>query len=182
MVDVVPAAGILTVDLVDGVGGIVLADEEATSNSFTIAATGLTTAWSAENGFFRTPATLPPATFLRIRISTAVSTGTSVFVDEVYFGEADELYTDGLCIAIFDGADDWEPGDRFTVTATNDYAGELHHWLDRCFTLRENRLIFPTNAAGSETIADSLLDPYAWLLLENGEQLLTESGPPLVTE
>lgn len=156
-VDSVPAAGVLTVDLVDGVGGTVIADDAGTNNSFTIDATGLTTSWVAQSGFFRTPTAMPATCFLRVRISTAVSTGTSVFLDEAYLGEPDELYTDGLVVAAFTGPTDWVVGDRASVAVTNDRAGLIHEWFNRVFSLRENRLLLPSDNAGNETIDDALV-------------------------
>lgn len=156
-VDSVPAAGVLTVDLVDGVGGTVIADEAGTNNSFTVDATALTTSWVAKTGVFRTPANMPNQAYLRIRISTAVSNTTSVFVDEVMLLPITELYPDGPSVAIFDGADAWLEGDIITFTITNDRAGLFHEWLDRLLALRENRQQFPVDTGGSETQADSLV-------------------------
>ncbi len=156
-VDVVPAAGVLTVDLVDGVGGTVINDDEGTANSFTIDATGLTTSWVSQSGFFRTPTAMPATAFLRVRISTAVSTGTSVFLDEAYLGEPDELYTDGLVVAAFTGPTAWVIGDRASIAVTNDRAGLIHEWFNRVFSLRENRLLLPSENTGNETIDDALV-------------------------
>jgi hypothetical protein len=156
-VDSVPAAGVLTVDLVDGVGGTVIADEQGTNNSYTIDATALTTAWAASSGWFRTPATLPAQCYLRIRISTAVSNTTSVFLDEVALVAGNELYPDGPVISIIEGEDAWEPSDRAVIALTNDRAGKIHEWLDRVFGLRERRLLFPTDSSGTETVDDALV-------------------------
>ena len=173
-----PAAGVLTVDLVDGVGGTVLVDDQGTANSFTIAATGLTTSWAAQTGFFRTPATLPPVVYFRVRISTAVSSGSSVYIDEAMLFEADELYTDGLAVSVIEGPAEWEPDDRAVITTTNDWAGLLHEWLDRVFGLRESRLLFPTS--GSPTINDDLA--LSALLAEDGASLLTEASETILLD
>lgn len=178
LVDVVPAAGVLTIDLVDGVGGTVINDEQAAPNSFTIDATALTTAWALQSGFFRTPATLPAATYLRIRMSTAVSNGTSLFVDEAVMVKADELYADGLAISIIEGPDEWEPNDRAVIAVTNDRAGRMHDWLARVFGLRESRLLFPTS--GSETINDDLA--LSALLAEDGATLLSEDSETILLD
>jgi len=155
--DSVPAAGVLTVDLVDGIGGTVINDQAGTANSFTIAATGLTTSFVAKTGVFRTPAAMPAQVYLRIRISTAVSNTSSVFVDEVYLGEMAEAYPGGPSLEVFDGATAWLVDDRITATITNDRAGLLHEWMDRALGLRESGLIFPVDAGGTETQADSLV-------------------------
>lgn len=155
--DSVPAAGVLTVDLVDGVGGTVVADQAGTNNTFTVSATGLTTSFVAKTGVFRIPASPPSQVYLRIRISTAVSNTSSVFIDEVQLVEMTECYTDGLSVAVFDGSTAWLAGDLATVTVANDRAGALAEWLDRVLGLRESRLLFPTKTDGSETQVDGLI-------------------------
>lgn len=178
LVDVVPAAGVLVVDLVDGVGGTVLNDAQGTANSFAFNAADLTTSWACQSGFFRTPATLPPVVYFRVRISTAVSSGTSVYLDEAALVEADELYADGLSVSILDGADEWEPADRAVISTTNDRAGQIHEWLNRVFSLRENRLLFPTS--GSPTINDDAA--LLALLTEGGETLTTEDSETILLD
>lgn len=121
------------------------------------AAIALTTQGSPASPVFRTPATLPPSTYLRIRISTAVSAGTSVFCDEVVLVPMTELYTGGPFVASFTGSTEWALGDTSTLPMANDRAGALHEWMNRAFDLRENNLLIPTNSTGSETIADSLI-------------------------
>jgi len=177
--DVVPAAGILSVDLVNGVGGSIITDDESTANAYDVnAASAITTAWQGFPGVFRTPAVLPSQVYFRIRISTAVTVGSSIFLDEAYFGPIDELYTDGALLAMFDGETEFEIGDRVILTLENNRAGDIHEWMDRIFALRENRLIFPTAAPGTETINDD------WaagaLLLEDGATLLTEDSTPIL--
>jgi hypothetical protein len=165
LADVVPAAGVITVDLVDGIGGTVVADEAGTSNSFTITCSALTTSFVAKNGVFRTPKIMPAAIYLRIRISTAVTAGTSIYFDHAALVEMTELYKGGPSAAIFSGktpmrkssTDGQVEADYFVLTAVNAQAGEIQTWFDRNFNMREKGLLLPSNAAGSETIADSLV-------------------------
>lgn len=157
LADVVPAAGEVTIDLVDGIGGTVLQDDQGVNNSFTVDCTALTTSFSAQSASFRTPSNLPPSVYLRIRISTAVSDGTSLFLDEVCLVPETELYAGGLFATCFTGPTPWRVGDRVTITATNDRAGALHEWMERVFGLRASRLLLPTDSGGSETIDDSLI-------------------------
>jgi hypothetical protein len=79
----------------------------------------------------------------------------SLYLDEVYLGEPDELYADGPSVAIFDGSTAWLAGDVVTLTVTNDRGGALSEWLDRVLGLRESRLQFPVS--GSPTQADALI-------------------------
>jgi hypothetical protein len=159
--DVIPAAGVFTVDLVDGIGGTVINDDESTANSLTFNAASLTTSWQhlsdlvSGEVFFRTPRVLPDNVYLRVRISTAVSSGTSVWIDEVAMKKADEIYAGGPWIAAFDGSDAFDIGDLFAVTVSNDRSGLLHEWLNRNYDMRENRQLLPV--AGSPTIPDSVV-------------------------
>jgi hypothetical protein len=151
--DSVPAAGVLTVDLYDG--SAVINDDEGTANSFTIAATGLTTSYVASNGVFRLPRVVPPVIYLRIRISTGVSNTSSVFIDHCALGEARELYDGGPVAALFAGADHFAVGDTFTIAVTNDRAGSFQEWFERWFDMRAKGLLLPSDGTGS--IADSLI-------------------------
>jgi hypothetical protein len=155
--DVVPAAGVFTVDLVDGIGGSVINDDAGTANSFTFTGAGLTTSFAAKNGVFRVPTVLPPLVYLRIRQSTAISNGTSVFIDDVRMTPMTKLYAGGPFVAVFPGPVDFVSGDTVTLTITNDRAGAIHEWMNRVFDLADNELLIPTDNAGSETIADSLI-------------------------
>jgi hypothetical protein len=152
-----PAAGVLTVDLVDGVGGTVINDAAGTDNSYTIGHASLTSSFQAFTGVFRMPAAPPAQAYLRIRISTAVTNTVSVYLDEVYLGEMTEAYVDGPSVIVFNGGTDWLAGDLATVTVTNDRAGLIHEWLNRLLGLRGERLLFPTVTDTSETQADSLV-------------------------
>jgi len=155
--DVVPAAGVITVDLVSSTTGTVINDDEAVANSFTIDATALSnSAFTHQAGVVRSPSTLPDTVFLRIRISTAVSTGTSLFLDEVCVVEMDQIYTGGLSAALFTGPVRWELDDLITLPVTNDRTGALNEWANRVFELRSNNLLIPTDTGGSETQPDSL--------------------------
>lgn len=180
-----PAAGVLTIDLVDGIGGSVVNDEQGTANSVSLSHASFTTSFQAVLAAFRTPAATPSQLYFRIRISTAVTNGVSLYLDDVFLGAMDEAYTDGPSVAVFDGSTDWLADDLITVTVSNDREGLFHEWLDRVLTLRENRLLFPVDDSGTETQSDSLIvvpDESSALRSEAGGQLLTEDGFDLYTE
>lgn len=159
--DSAPAAGVLAIDLVDGVGGTVLADAQGVNNSLIIAATGLTTGWKhlrdlqASECVFRTPAVLPTVVYLRIRISTAITSGRKVFVDSVALAPAVELYTGGPLVAAFAGSTPFAAGDTWSIATTNDRAGLVREWCERNFGLATLGLALPTSA--SPTIPDSVV-------------------------
>lgn len=163
MADVVPAAGVITIDLVDGIGGSVVADEAGTSISSTIDCTALTTSFAARSFTFTTPQTMPTVTYWRIRISTAVSSGTSIFLDHACLVAMTELYAGGPCVAIFSGnilpeaKNGTSDGDYLTLTVANNYAGEFQSYFERNFQMAAKRLRLPSVTDGSETLADSLI-------------------------
>lgn len=163
MTDSIPAAGVITIDLVDGIGGSVIADEAGTNNSFTVDCTGLTTSFAAKTGTFRTPKNLPAIVYLRIRITTAISNTSSVFIDHASLVEMVELYPDGLSVALFSGATPWKKGsgqvvgDYIAVTVANDRAGLFQEWFERNFDMRSKGLLLPSVTDGSETQDDALI-------------------------
>lgn len=161
--DVVPAAGVITIDLVDGIGGSVIADKQAVNNSFTFNASALTTGWQHVSALvsgecvFRMPLVVPPLVYLRIRISTAITNTRQMFVDHVALAEMQELYSGGPLIAAFSGATPLKNEDSWTVTVANDRAGEIQEYYNRNFKMAEQGLLLPSNASGSETIPDTVI-------------------------
>lgn len=154
--DSAPAAGVFTVELLEGVAGTVIADDAGTNNSFTIDATALTTNMTNKTGTFITPKNMPANAYLGIRISTAVSNTSSVYIDEAIMVPSTQLYPSGLYASAFTGRTRWKVGDKCTLTQTNDRGGEIHEWLDRFFDLSGREIRFPTNTAPA-TQPDTLI-------------------------
>lgn len=163
LADVVPAAGVITIDLVDGIGGTVIQDSQGTNNTFTFDAADLTTSFQhlsdlvSGETVFRLPAVVPDLVYFRFRISTAVSSGTSVFVDELAMDEMTELYPGGPLAKPFSGATEFKTEDEFTLTTTNDRAGAVQEWMQRNFDMRNLGFLLPSDTGGAETIPDSVL-------------------------
>jgi hypothetical protein len=161
--DVVPAAGVITIDLVDGIGGSVIADAAGTNNSITFNAADLTTSWQSLTDLvsgecvFRTPTVVPGLVYLRIRQSTAVSAGTSVFIDQVAFTSMSRLYPGGPYVAAFTGSTEIKAADTWSVAVTNDRAGGLQEWFNRNFDTANLGLLLPSDSGGSETIPDAVI-------------------------
>lgn len=161
LADVVPAAGVIRVSLWDG--SAVINDAQGTANSFTQACASLTTSYVAKNGVFRTPRVMPPVVYFRIEITTAISGGTSVFVDNCALKKMDALYNGGPEVALFSGAARFRKGgeqqtpDKFTLTATNNRAGAMQEQFDRNFAMRDKGLLLPSDTGGTETVLDSLI-------------------------
>lgn len=156
------AAGVLTVELVDG-SGVVIKDNNNADNSFTINLTTLTTDYTAYNGVFRTPTIMPSSYAIRYRMSTALSNGRSVYLDKAAVGEEmDQLYTGGPYLAVFAGSIPLLKDDLATVAITNSRGsgGTLDTWQTAMFRLFNNEiqgeeLLLPSSA--TPTIADALI-------------------------
>jgi hypothetical protein len=74
-------------------------------------------------GFFRTPRVLPAAVYLRIRLSAALSVGTTLLVDHLAMAEPTRLYQQGPYIAPFSASANVIKGDSFSIAVTNDRGG-----------------------------------------------------------
>lgn len=156
------ASGVVQFRLLDGIGGSVINDQQGTANSFTINASALTTGWQSiaelvTQPVFRTPRKMPPTVYLSVRFSTSPPSGKIVVIDSLVLTQMAEMYAGGPFIAAFGGAEQFRVGDEWQVTVTNDRAGVLHEWCNRFFSLAANRLLLPSNAAGAETIPDSVV-------------------------
>jgi hypothetical protein len=156
-VDVVPAAGVLEIALVDGAGTIIN-DAQGVANSFTKSLPAATTGYLPLNGVFRTPAVMPTIARLRIRLTTALSTGSTLFIDELCFAGMSQSFQGGAYIACFAGnvpmIGNDTARDRWTWTLTNT-AGLFQRLFDRFFAMKSLQLLLPS--ASSPSISDSLI-------------------------
>lgn len=157
--DVVPAAGVLQVALVDGSGTIV-ADVQAVNNATTFSVPGFSTSWVAKSATFRTPNLMPSTIKLRIKQTTAISMGSILFLDQMALTEMSKLYLGGPYIAAFSGATNWLLNDKKSVTITNDRGGAadldtFQTLMDRLFNLRTMEQLLPSS--GSPSISDTLI-------------------------
>lgn len=162
IVDTTPAAGVLTIDLYSATAGAVVADDQATNNTFTIALTGLTSAtWTVQNGVFRMPKNPPADTALRIRMTTALTSGRTLNIDRVCIAPMSVPYVGGPGLAVFSGATPFVVGDGWNVVNANNQGGSTYGatfqtLFDRFFGMRELRLVLPSTT-GSPTHADTLI-------------------------
>ena len=161
--DSAPAAGVITVDLVDGIGGTVLTDEESNNNALTFNASTLTTSWQTLDTLvtaecvFCTPRVLPDVVYLRLRISTAVSNTSSVYLDDVVLTEMTSLYGGGPLVAVIEGESAFRVDDTWTATMTNDRAGLVGEWANRNFDLATKELLIPSATGAAETVPDGVV-------------------------
>lgn len=153
--------GVIKFELVDGISGAVIQDDQGTNNAITVDVDDLTTSFQAltelvTEPVFRTPTKMPPLTYLRVRFSTAPTSGTRVFFDELALAAMTELYAGGPYAALFGGADAFRVGDKFTLTVSNDYGGDVHQWANRMFGLGASRQLLPS-VASSPAVPDSVI-------------------------
>lgn len=153
------AAGAIQVRLLDGSNAQVTDDTGANIIAFTTAVGSLSSAaWTACNGSFTTPKVLPTVQKINIRVSTAITNGESIYVDDLTMVEvSDPVYTGGPFVSVHAGATNPIVGDRTLVTIANDRAGEFQEWFDRVFNMKIKGFQVYSDTGGTETIADSLI-------------------------
>jgi hypothetical protein len=111
----------------------------------------------AKNTVFRLPDPVPATVKIRVRLSTALSSGSSIFIDHLALTPATQLYTGGPYAAIFSGATDFEIDDKWSLTVTNAQAGAFQTLFDRLFDMRSKGLLLPSATGAAETIDDALI-------------------------
>lgn len=158
-VNTAPAAGVLAISLTDG-SNTTLTDAASTSNSKSVTLSGLTSSWSSTTITFVTPRVLPTETRLQIKLTTALSSGTTLYIDDVCMNEATQLYEGGPYLSVFAGSTKTIVADRHTITVANDrgsssYSANFQALFDRWFNMRALKLQLPY--AASPNIADSLI-------------------------
>lgn len=161
------AAGVLTIDLHDGTN--VINDDEGTANTFNIDLTALTASFAAKNTVFRLPTPLPAAVYLRLRISTALTVGRSVYIDHLAARKMVSLmpsdawsapYAAGFSGAVNFSADDktWREGGTsrvFKIASANNWASEWQKLFNRWFSHSKLGVLLP--ASGTTLINDALI-------------------------
>lgn len=161
--DVVPAAGVLVVDLFDG--SSVIADEAGTNNSLSIDLTGISTSYVAKNVVFRLPEPVPATVYLRVRLSTALSSGSSIFIDSLAMAamqQPSRAVGRVPFVAVFSGSTNWslDDGDpnlvnTFKIETANDRASDWQTLWDKLFDSGSSGFILPSS--GTTAISDSLI-------------------------
>lgn len=147
-----PAAGVLSLDLYDGTS--VINDDAGNANQVTVSLSAVNdTNWHALTGMFRLPDPLPAAVYLRIRLSTALSVGTSLFLDQAAMVEATRLYAGGPYLAAFAGGVDFAADDTFLIAVANNRTSIYQEAFDVFFDTMESDTRLPTD--GSPSIANS---------------------------
>lgn len=154
-----PAAGVFEMSLIDAIAGTTVTDDASVNNLTTRTLTTISTTWTAVNAVFRTPRILPAnGVKLKLRASTAISSGTTTFIDRCSFTPMTNTYPGGVAIAIFSGATALATNDKWTLAVTNTWGG-FQREFQRLFKMAGTGglgLVIPF--AGSNNISDSLID------------------------
>ncbi len=159
--DDIPAAGVLKIELIDGTSGSVITDDQGVANTLTFNASSLLTTWQSLDALvsgdvvFRTPLNVPSIVYIRLRISTAVTSGRSIFLDRFTVAPMTQLYAGGPFVQVIDGRDSFVVNDKFTLTVANNRAGLVQEWFARNFNMAQLGLLLPSS--GSPTIPDSVV-------------------------
>lgn len=151
------AAGVVEFSLVDSTPTI-LTDDATTNLSATFAHGTIATSYGFHSFSFVTPKNLPSTYKFRVRASTALTSGESVFIDHLSFAEASLVYAGGPYTTVHSHPTKFVLGDTFTLTVANSWATAL--WammLQRMFDMRGLGLQVPSVTGAAETVADSLL-------------------------
>lgn len=150
-----PLSGALQVALVDGEGNVT-ADEQGAANSFTVDLTSLGTSLAARSGCFRTPRILPAVLRLRLRLTTTLPIGRTLYVDEVGFSQAVPLYQGGPSASLYSGRMPIAREDSWTIAVTNSATEtSWHRAFDRLFDGRARGKLLREKA--SPDVSDALI-------------------------
>lgn len=152
------SAGVLTVDLVDQ-NNVVIQDQNGVANTVSFNLNTLSTNWASFTGIFRTPQVLPTNQFLRMRLTTAINSGASCYIDKSSLGFASSCYVSGPWVVVHSGSIPFVSSDYASVLISNAFAGGGNQGTFQClfnklFSMQQNDLLLPSSAS-SPTIVDS---------------------------
>lgn len=140
----VPAAGALEIALTDGNGNIVN-DAQGNPNVLTLGLSTATTSFVPHTFFIRTPAVTPATGYrVRVRLSTALSTGSTVYF-QLGANQPSPLYTGGPLACLWAGSTNFIQQDKFTLGVTNALSSRWQLFLERVFQMRSLGLQMPSS-------------------------------------
>lgn len=156
----VPAAGVLSVEYTDS-AGTVINDANGAANAGTVSLPGLTAnTWIPKSFVFRTGRAVVATDEIRVRLSTALSVGTNLYIDRMVMAPMTYAYPGGPAVGLVGGTVPFAPADYWTVAVTNDRGGASYNatfqaLFDRLFGMRAMGLVLPSS--GAPTIDDTLI-------------------------
>jgi len=155
----VACTGTLIIELTDN-SNVVIQNDQAVNQRFTLDISTLTTSYVAHNFFFQTPLALPTATTpyrIRIRMSVGINSTNDLDIDHLSLTPATQLYPGGPYVACFSGSTAFITNDLFTLATTNKYDGLFQLYLERTLGLRNLGATFQIASSASPSINDNLI-------------------------
>jgi hypothetical protein len=156
-----PSEGVLVIDLHDGTS--VINDDAGTAISTSIDLTTLGTTFTAKQLTFALPAPLPAIVRVRIRLSTELENGKSVYIDHMALAELEQPGSvPGATpyLGFFSGSTNWALDDGsgtrvLKIQVNNNRGSQWQELLDKFFGTAELGWTAPTS--GSTLLSDSLI-------------------------
>lgn len=146
-----PAAGVLRVAVEDGSGSVI----GSMSKSVTLSTVGST--YAVQSLMVVSPINIPDTVYVTVSLTTALTNGRAVYVDEVVLTEMPRIAKGGPGVCVYPGDTDARYGDTASVAISYSNTGEFNLWFDRFFDLYNQGLALPANDAAGETVSDSLI-------------------------
>ena len=152
--------GQMVVELVDS-NGTIIQDANGAQNTFSIDLTALSTIYTSFTGVFRTPIVLPSSQKIRLRQTTALSNGRSIYLDKMSMGVMTQLSPSEIFLSIHAGSIPFATNDYAFTTVTNSRGagGTLDSFqvlFSRLFPqMLTNEFILPSSS--TPTVQDSLI-------------------------
>jgi hypothetical protein len=152
----VPAQGVLQVAFTDSFGNIIL-DDKGASNQFSVSLPSLSSSsWKSCGAPFRLPHILPSSLQIRLKLTTALSAGVSLFIDRLAIALMTQMYPGGPSLTVFSGNINMIVGDTFWFNIYNNYSPyHFQNLFDILFNMKQLGFQLPSSAAPS--ISDSLI-------------------------
>lgn len=152
------ATGTFKIQLYDGSSVINGPDGNPAEISVNVA--DLTTSYQAlsslvSHPFLYTPRVLPATVKLRLKITTAVSNGDHIFLDDLAMTPATEIYPGGPQVAVFSGATKSVIDDYHTIPINNDHGGGWQKGFERMCDM--TGLNLQLRSSGANLINDNLI-------------------------
>ena len=125
--------------------------------SETVTSGSLTTSYvvHANTGF--SPMNIPKGSRIVVESTANLANTSEVFIDDVTIAEMRRLGPGSPAVQIIPGSTAYRVGDQFTRTTANANTGLIALEFDRFFDMEGRGLALPSNSAGGENIADSLV-------------------------
>lgn len=123
-VNATPVAGVLTASLVTSADAVIN-DDAGNANTLSIDLTGVSSTYLNYKYAFRTPTNLPAVVWLRLKLTTAITSGNTVYMDHISMAPMTSLYgtlPQGPYVSIHSGDTPPRQGDRWTVAMTTNLA------------------------------------------------------------